>query len=142
MICTRSLPNNRASTQIRTSICTQVCNHQVATPLHSFKHTIIIMSSVAAIHLHARGQKARSARSSVDMSASSTPSGTARPSTQESRSSTPEPHVQKSHSLKNAAQKVFQAVKEHHQKVNSAFDAMYGTHYYTKQDALRQGLRS
>ena len=100
------------------------------------------MSSVAAIgRMYAREQKARSARSSMDTSRSSTPAGTARPSIQEPRISASEPRVQKSNGFKTAAQKVVNAVKQHHKDVNSAFDAVYGTHYYKKQATPKEGVR-
>jgi hypothetical protein len=34
------------------------------------------------------------------------------------------------HSLKRMAQKTMTAIKRHHQEVNQAFDAVYGTKYY------------
>ena len=76
--------------------------------------------------MYAKEQKARnlSQRSSLSSSSSSPRSS----ADQAVRPSQP----RKSISLKNAANKVIHAAKEHRKSVNSAFDAYYGTNYYSR----------
>jgi hypothetical protein len=50
-------------------------------------------------------------------------------SPRESRRSSAE-SAKDGHSLKRIAQKTMAALKRHHQEVNRAFDAVYGTKYY------------
>jgi hypothetical protein len=82
--------------------------------------------------MYAHEQKARSARSST--SSIDTP----RVSTEQRRESS---HQRSSSSLKHAAQKVIQAAKEHHRAVNSAFDAYYGTSYYSRNTGATGSVR-
>ena len=59
-----------------------------------------------------------------------------RSSAEESREST-----HKSGSLKSAARKVVNAVKQHHQNTNKAFDAYYGTSYYAQNTGMRGSVK-
>lgn len=59
-----------------------------------------------------------------------------RSSAEESRES-----VHRGGSLRGAAKKVVNAVKQHHQSVNAAFDAYYGTSYYAQNTGARGSVR-
>jgi hypothetical protein len=68
----------------------------------------------------------------------------ARSSMQTPRVSTEQPREspKQKNSFKNVVQVVSKALKQHHQSVNSAFDSVYGTTFYSRRSSTNSERRS